>query len=218
MTIAVTAPCTDLDDRVHHPKVGADSAEAGSPAPLDVASLTQGMANGDEDAYRRFYDAYFDRLSRYLLVVTAGDEDKTRDALQAALVRVVRHIKGFPDDDTFWRWLTVLARSALSDQSRQRRRYAAFLERFTEHARVEHFAADDHQADAKLLRLLERVVAGLPEEERGLVQRKYFARRSIREIAEALQTSEKAIESRLVRIRHKLRDTLLSELKNEPSE
>jgi hypothetical protein len=32
-------------------------------------------------------------LSRYLLVVTAGDEDKTHEALQSALVRVVRHIK-----------------------------------------------------------------------------------------------------------------------------
>jgi len=176
------------------------------------------MADGDEAAYRTFYDAYFNRLSRYLLVVTGGDEDKTREALQSALVRVVRHIKAFPDDDAFWRWLTVLARSALSDQSRKRRRYAAFLARFTQHARVEHLTADDDQADAKLLTLLERVVGGLPDEERGLVERKYFARRSVREIAEEYQTSEKAVESRLARTRSKLKAGMLAELKNESSE
>ena len=218
MTIAVSAPCTDLGDPVHQTNVGADAAEAGSPVPLDVALLTRSMANGDEAAYRTFYDSYFSRLSRYLLVVTGGDEDATREALQSALVRVVRHIKVFPDDEAFWRWLTVLARSALSDHSRKRRRYVAFLERFTRSARAEHLTADDGQADAKLLTLLERVVGGLPDEERGLVERKYFARRSVREIAEEYQTSEKAVESRLARTRRKLKEEILAELKNEPSD
>ena len=58
-------------------------------------------------AYRVFHDTYLDRLWRYLLVVTAGKEDAAREALQAALVRVVRHIKVFPDDAVFWSWLTV---------------------------------------------------------------------------------------------------------------
>ncbi len=39
----------------------------------DIASLTARMARGEEEAYRRFYALYFDRLLRYLLVVT-GDE------------------------------------------------------------------------------------------------------------------------------------------------
>src|ERR1035441_10881638 len=95
------------------------------------------MADGDELAYRAFYDAYFNRLSRYLLVVAAGDEDAVREAMQSALVRVVRHIKVFPTDAVLWSWLTVLARSALSDQNRKRRRYLAFLDRFTWHTRAQ---------------------------------------------------------------------------------
>lgn len=173
------------------------------------------MAKGDESAYRTFYDGYFHRLSRYLLVVTAGDEEAAREALQAALVRVVRHIKPFPDEAVFWSWLTVLARSALSDQTRKRRRYLAFLDRFTQHARVQQAVSDDHEADARLLAFLERGTAALPDEERDLLQRKYFTRRSVREIAAELQTSEKAVESRLVRIRRKLRATVLTELRHE---
>jgi len=173
------------------------------------------MAKGDELAYRTFYDGYFHRLSRYLLVVTAGDEDVAREALQATLVRVVRHIKPFPDEAVFWSWLTVLARSALSDLSRKQRRYLAFLDRFTQHARVQQAVSDDHEADAQLLAFLEQGLAVLPEEERDLVQRKYFRRQSVREIAAELQTTEKAVESRLVRVRRTLREAVLTELRHE---
>ncbi len=173
------------------------------------------MVEADEAAYRAFYDAYFDRLSRYLLVVAGGNEDAAHEALQAALVRVVRHIKVFPNDAVFWSWLTVLARSALSDQSRKRRRYLAFLDRFTQHARGEHVAQEDGQPDAKLLALLDRGVAALASDERLLVERKYFARRSVREIAEELQMSEKTVESRLIRIRRKIKNTMLAGLNHE---
>ena len=62
---------------------------------MDVAALTRAMALGDEAAFRQFYDAYFDRLLRYLLVVTGGNEQAAREALQGALVRVARHVKPF---------------------------------------------------------------------------------------------------------------------------
>jgi RNA polymerase sigma-70 factor (ECF subfamily) len=185
------------------------------PEPLDVAALTRRMADGDELAYRAFYDAYFNRLSRYLLVVTAGDEDAAREALQSALVRVVRHIKIFPSDAVFWSWLTVLARSALSDQTRKRRRYLSFLDRFTWHARAQQTVPDDAQAEVRLLGLLESSLEALPSDEQRLAEAKYFARRSVRELAEELKLSEKAVESRLGRIRHKLKAAILEGLKRE---
>jgi RNA polymerase sigma-70 factor, ECF subfamily len=195
--------------------MAAPPAEEVPAAPLDVAALSRRMAKGEESAYRVFYDAYCHRLSRYLLVVTRGDEDAAREALQATLVRVVRHIKPFADEGVFWSWLTVLARSALGDQTRKRRRYLAFLDRFTHHAHIQHTAPDDSEADARLLASLDHGLEALPEDERDLVQRKYFARQSVREMAAELQTSEKAVESRLVRIRRKLKQAVLEELRHE---
>ncbi len=171
------------------------------------------MVRGEDAAYRQFYDAYFDRLSRYLLVVAGGEEEVAREALQAALVRVVRHIKVFPDEAAFWRWLTVLARSAFADEIRKHRRYAAFLDRFTRHVEIQ--PGDNDEADVELLALLERQLAELPPEERELVEQKYFARRPVRELAAAGDKFEKAIESWLVRIRRKLRDAMLAGLKRE---
>ena len=173
------------------------------------------MAGGDEAAYRQFYDAYFDRLLRYLLVVTGGNEEAAREALQLALVRVVRHVKAFETEEKFWSWLTVLARSALADESRKRRRYFAFLDRFTRHQETGPSAMDNGEADGQLRALLESKLTALPEDERQLVERKYILRQSVREIADGRQTTEKAVESRLSRVRRKLKDAVLSELKNE---
>jgi RNA polymerase sigma-70 factor (ECF subfamily) len=181
----------------------------------DVAVLTRALAAGDETAYRIFHDAYFDRLLRYLLVVTGGNEEAAREALQLALVRVVRHVKTFGSEEKFWSWLTVLARSALADESRKRRRYFSFLERFTRHQEIGPSAMDNGETDERLRALLESKLTALPEDERQLVEQKYILRRSVREIADGRQTTEKAVESRLSRVRRKLKDAVLAELKNE---
>jgi DNA-directed RNA polymerase specialized sigma24 family protein len=156
------------------------------------------MAGGDEMAWRTFHNAYFDRLWRYLLVVAAGNEDAAREALQLAFVRVARHIKVFAEEPVFWSWLTVLARSALADETKKRRRYLSFLDRFTGQAAIELDGTSD-----------------LPPEERELVEQKYFASRSVREIADEWQTTEKAVESKLSRVRKKLKDAMLANLNEE---
>jgi RNA polymerase sigma-70 factor (ECF subfamily) len=202
---------------VHLHQVPADNrpVATGPDEALDVADLTRHMVAGNEAAYRTFYDAYHHRLWRYLLVVAAGDEQSALEALQSALLRVVRHIKVFTSEAAFWSWLTVLARTALSDQNRKYRRYLAFLDRFAWHARLEPMPPEQAAADAKLLALLDRNLAALPTDEKQLVEWKYLDRRSVREIAQDLHTSEKAVESRLGRIRRKLKESLLFGLKNE---
>jgi RNA polymerase sigma-70 factor (ECF subfamily) len=205
-----------LDAHLHHPSDRSASADAGARAAPDVVALTRAMAKGDEMAWRTFYDAYFDRLWRYLLVVAAGNEDAAREALQGALVRVTRHIKVFRDENAFWSWLTVLARSALADETRKRRRYFSFLDRFTQYAIIESESRNDHNADEQLRVLLAQHVALLPPDEQKLVEQKYAARRSVREIADEMQTTEKAVESKLSRVRKKLKDAVLAGLNHEP--
>lgn len=177
------------------------------------------MARGDEDAYRAFHAAYFDRLLRYLLVVARGDEHAARDALQATFLRVVRHVRAFEDEATFWSWLTVLARSALADQRRGRRRYLAFLDRFT---RLSVEASVVPGADSTLSSgesatplsaSFATQFALLPSDDRDLLQWKYRETLSIRAIAARLATSEKAVESRLLRLRRRLKDSVLAELR-----
>jgi len=63
--------------------------------------------------------------------------------------------------------------------------------------------------------LLEQNLDTLSWDERELVNRKYFARESVKEIAADTGATEKAIESQLVRVRRKLKQCILAQLKDE---
>lgn len=204
-----------MDETIQFPSLRSGSTETRSLETLDVAGLTRAMAGGDETAYRHFYDAYFDRLLRYLLVVTGGNEEAAREALQLALVRVVRHVKVFDAEEKFWSWLTVLSRSALADESRKRRRYFAVMEKFARHQKTGVVPMSNGEADEQLHALLEKQLNALQDDERQLVEQKYLLRQSVREIAGEQQTTEKAVESKLSRVRRKLKDAVVAELKNE---
>ncbi|HTL55888.1 MAG TPA: sigma-70 family RNA polymerase sigma factor [Candidatus Limnocylindrales bacterium] len=179
----------------------------------DIATLTRQMIKGEEAGYMQFHTAYFNRLLAYLVVVTR-DEQLAREALQTTLLRVARHVKRFDSEPAFWSWLTVLARSSVADETRRSSRYMAVLQRFFKHAVVEHDSQTE-QTYFRIKELLEINLAALPLEDRELIERKYFEGESVRQLAQHGQVSEKAIESRLVRIRQKLRETVLSQLKNE---
>ena len=181
---------------------------------IDISQLTGLMVKGDEMAYRTFYDLYFNRLLRYLLVVTGGRDEAAREAIQLTLLRVVRHIKVFQAEETFWSWLTVLARSSIVDEERKRSRYFALLDRFFVRQQLE-IDSTESDTDAHLLELMEKNLALLPGDEHELIARKYLEHASVKEIADQMQTSAKAIESRLVRIRKKLREAILAQLQDE---
>jgi len=184
-----------------------------SRAAPDIAWLTARMVRGDEEAYREFYELYFGRLLRYLLVLTR-DEEAARDALQMTFLRVVRHAKRFESEDAFWSWLTVLARSSASDEGRRSRRYAGFLSRFFAQKEIQ-TTGQSENSDTVLLELLESGLRELPESDRDLLERKYFQGESVRQLAQEEQVTEKAIESRLSRLRQKLKDSIFLRSKHE---
>ena len=183
----------------------------------DISALTSGLVQGDEGAYRQFFADYSGRLYRYLIVASQGQEHAAREALQETMRRVVKHARKVSDEQVFWSWLTVLARSALFDGRRKRRRYGALLLRFQDHLQVQN-QPDRDDADTRLLRSLLTHVDLLEAGDRDLVERKYFRQERVQDIAEALRLSEKAVESRLTRARSKLRTAILNSLKGGPAD
>jgi len=178
--------------------------------PPDVLALTARMARGDEAAFHEFHALYFLRLLRYLLVVTQGQEDIAREALQLTFVRVARHVRKFESEKAFWNWLAVLARNCAVDELRKRTRQQHLLARFFQQR-----PADARNDEIEFQKVVEHEIAKLPEDERLLLERKYIAEETARGLAEELQITEKAMESRLLRIRRKLKALVLNRLKNE---
>jgi RNA polymerase sigma-70 factor (ECF subfamily) len=173
-----------------------------------IERMTRGLAAGDEGAFREFHAVYFDRLYQFLLVVARGQEEEAQEALQQTLLRVLRYARVFESEEVFWGWLKVLARSAARDAGRKQRRYRALLQRFALFGRTEARAPETAEEDS-LRAMLEEGLQGLEAADRRLIEGKYLEGATVKELAAQMGLSEKAVESRLVRLRQQLRQKLV---------
>jgi RNA polymerase sigma-70 factor, ECF subfamily len=174
-------------------------------APGAIPRLTRQMAAGEEEAFRQFHQLYFDRLHQFLLAVARGREHEAREALQETLVRVARSARPFASEEVFWCWLKAVARNAARDRGRKQRRYFAFLEDF---ARQPPAAP----AETDLGAALEECLDELAPDDRSLIEGKYLEGETVRELSAGMGRTEKAVESRLLRLRRQLRERLLHKL------
>ena len=191
---------------------------AGANANLDgegsFSELTEAVAAGDEQAFGAFYDRYYDRLFRYLVVLTRGDETRTRDLLQVTLIKVVRAIKPFEEECRLWQWLKTIARNTFLDSIRQASRIPNLIPLFEMDAELSS-APDDGDGEWPLIEALDACLVDLPPFERDLVEACYFRNVSQQEAAIQRNTTAKAIESKLARLRQKLRVAILRRLRHE---
>ena len=190
-----------------------DAAPGGFPPSL--AAWAAGIRARDGAAFRGFYDATYERVRRFLLVLTRGREDLVRDALQETFLRVLKYAHALPDDAAAWRWLLRVARTALIDLLRRERRLPA-SGGDTQPALALLPAEEDDATEPLLLAALERARLRLPEEERVLLDAHYLDGVPQGALAQARDTTRKAVETRLARVRKHLKVLLLEELRHAP--
>src|SRR5437763_7638817 len=97
------------------------------PDQVDWLKLTTRIAAGDEDSFAYFYARFFDRLFRYVLVMTRGDEQLSRELLQTTMLKAVRYLKPLSEEAILWSWLTQLAKTSYIDLLRSRKRTPEFV-------------------------------------------------------------------------------------------
>ncbi len=175
-----------------------------------LVCLTQGLVAGNEVAFCEFQSLYFDRLHRLLLVIARGDETQAREALQETMLRVARHPRVFADEDAFWAWLVTIARNAARDAGRKQSRYAALLARFTRKSDVDSQPVPREDAMSEALA---DCIETLPPADRSLIEGKYLDGQSVKDLATQSGLTEKAVESRLLRLRRQLRESILTRIK-----
>jgi RNA polymerase sigma factor (sigma-70 family) len=178
----------------------------------DTAELSARLVAGDEAAWNEFHSRTFDRLLRYLLLAARGNEDAAREALQLTYIKCVRHVRRFPAEGAMWGWLKQIARGCLIDLARGRSRYGALL---VDLAATPAAGADDDASGNELAELLPAGLAQLNPAERALVEARYTQNQPLTEIADATGTTRKAVESRLARIRARLRVWLTIRARHE---
>ena len=177
---------------------------------LDVPTLTAAICQGDERAFERLYHAIFIPLYGYLLVCAGGREQDVQEALQETLIRVARGMKPFAHGDSLWNWIRCIGRNALIDQVRRGKRFNRRLSLPSEADLAQDSAEQDSLAELKTQ--LDHCLTELSPAERALIQGKYLDRKSLKTLSQEHHMTPKAVESRLARIRKKLKTLMLKRL------
>lgn len=152
----------------------------------------------DEASFRVFYDEALPRIYGYFLRRTGGSAAVAEDLTQDTFLAAVRELKTGRRPETPLAWIHGIARHKLLDHYRQAERTAAALADGGALAAVTEPDGGGHETIAAAL-------ARVPASQRAVLVLFYLEGFSMREVARALGTTEKAVESLLGRGRESLR-------------
>jgi RNA polymerase sigma factor (sigma-70 family) len=171
--------------------------------PNELALVAQAVA--EPAAFAAIYDHYFPRVYNYVRY-RVGDAETADDLTAQVFERALVHIGGYrPGRAAFAVWLFAIARNAVSDHLRARRR-RCWLSLETLHDR----SSGDPQPEEVVTRDETRAellgaVAHLSDRERDLIALKFGAGLTNRRIAELASLSESNVGVILYRAVRRLR-------------
>lgn len=168
------------------------------PSDREVAHMTKRLARGNEEAWRWLHDYYFGIL--HAAAISRGTSaDDAADLVQRTYLRVLRHAKRFRTETDLRSWLCCLLRCEAIDAARSGQRRSLLMEKF------------QHREELKSLSSppsIDGLLDHLDPADRELVTRHYLHGWSQSELAAEQGISAKAVESRLARLRKRLRHAL----------
>lgn len=168
--------------------------------------LVARVLNGDQQAFAELVELHQQAVYN-LAYRMLGNVDEAEDATQETFLRAYQHLRRYDPTRPFKTWLLSIASNYCIDCIRKRRlTWLSIDEPLPPHPALtssetapEHAAMDSEQAAA-----IQSLLNGLAPDYRAAVILRYWYDMSYAEIAEALETSESAIKSRLFRARQML--------------
>jgi RNA polymerase sigma-70 factor (ECF subfamily) len=182
--------------------------------------LVKRLLEGEERAFREFFDAYFARLYRFALPRLGGDEGWAEDAIQAAMGRALRRLESWRGEASLYTWLCQICRNEIVDLHRREGRQRDQLVSFEDQEAAD-FALDTLQAgadsqpetrlaDRDLQRTLGALLDGLSPGYGDALVWKYVEGLSVEEIGERLEIGTVAAQSLLARARQAFKTECLA--------
>ena len=168
----------------------------------ETSTLTHGLSCCDEAAWRAFHEGFYQKL-RGLAISRGIQACDAPVIVQGVYLRVLRHAKIFRDPGSFDAWLTCLVRCEVIDAARSKGRRSWLNERFQQWQQARSISDARTAGDE-----LEEAMLVLDENERSLIRLHYLDGWSQESLAERYQVSAKAVESKLARLRKRLRQHL----------
>jgi RNA polymerase sigma-70 factor (ECF subfamily) len=170
---------------------------------VNQRGLVERAREGDHDAFAVLAGAAIARLDTAARLILR-DRELARDAVQEALIRAWRDLRGLRDPDRFVAWLHRLTVNACLDATRRRRRRVIEVELTP----LAHPTVGDASAELADRDLLDEALRRLEPEWRAVVVLHYYLGMPVPEVAASLRIPEGTVKSRLHRSLGAMRTTL----------
>jgi RNA polymerase sigma factor (sigma-70 family) len=171
------------------------------------ADLVRAIQAGDATALEALYQQHLPSVWRYAFAQLSGNSASAEDVVGETFLAAVRQIGSLaPEGGSVGGWLIGIARHKVQDLRRRAGRMRTTLE--------ENFSAAPPSREDDPRTVLEAaetrqcvgvIMDGMADEERTVLEWKYLDDLSVRQIAQRLGRSEKAVEASLYRARQAFR-------------
>lgn len=169
----------------------------------DEKTLIKKAQEGDNSAFEKIYNKYFQKVYRYCRINTNNDE-LAKDICQESFVKAWSRIKDFKMDGqwSFQAFLFTIARNKIIDYSRKKKEFsfAEFENITTDEDLYENI---DKKQDIQRVKM---VLSKLNSTDRQIVVLRYFEEMSSGEVAKILGIRDGALRVRTFRVMNKLKD------------
>jgi RNA polymerase sigma-70 factor (ECF subfamily) len=153
-----------------------------------------------------FFDEFHPRVFRFIAGATGAPAADVDDLVQETLLHAWKNRAQFRGDASLLTWVLSIARNRIRMRARSLGKQAE-VEASLQALEIDEIP-EDVLRSAELAGAVRRALDALDPAHADVLLRRYFDGRSVRQIAEALGESEKAVESRLHRAREALREQL----------
>lgn len=186
----------------------------GTPPPDPDLPVVRALQNGEESALNDLICKYKEPLFRFIYRST-GNEETARDLLQETFVRLYFGIQRFKPQAKFVTWLYSIAMNLCRDYARSKHHRQSYATESIDAGNMQYNETpsskpgpDSELQSSERLRVIEKVIADLPNDLRNALLLFSIEGRSQQEAAELLSVSVKTVETRVYRARKILEKTL----------
>lgn len=175
--------------------------------------LMQRIGKGDEDAFVQLIERHQNMVVGTVAKML-GNASEAEDISQQVFLRIWKHAKRYKPTAKFTTYLFTITRNLVFNEIRRRnRRKEVSSDEREEVSRQEIADAPQYRPDREMERqelsdLVDKAIAGLPEQQRMAVVLRRYEHMPYEDIAEVLDLSLSAVKSLLFRARTTLRDSL----------
>jgi RNA polymerase sigma-70 factor, ECF subfamily len=180
----------------------------------ELDRVVQRVQQGDREAFTEVVFAIRREL-RIFLSAHASSIDMVEEVLQATLVTCYENIGKYELRGTFLSWTKGIGRNLLLKELHARARYVTAENDVLERIVVEAALANAERDEGRQQDLVERLrhcIEKLPDPSRKLIERRYFERTTVKQLAQTLNRTESWTAVTLFRIRDVLRSCMGEEV------